>query len=147
MFGEFVHLFNGNPNPFLSLFLWSVFVNADLCVCRGVSEFILRSILFYSHPDRRGGSEEEGHDNEEERGGGSPRGDEATSERGAVPDHLQSGGGSPQDLRCLLFRLLPLQGESSTTFPPPPQPHSILIYHLRSQNHFVVHHKYGCSGS
>lgn len=45
-----------------------------------IFEYIFYSILYCSHPDRRGGSEEEGHDIEEERGGGSPGGDEATSE-------------------------------------------------------------------
>lgn len=69
------------------------------------------SVVSRSHPDGRRGSEEEGHDHEEEGGGGGPRGHEATSERGAGPNYFLPGGGSPQDLRCLLCWLLPLQGQ------------------------------------
>ena len=68
-----------------------------------------------SHPDRRGGAEEEGPDPAPQGRGGAARGAEggaqAPPDRRAEPGDLHAGGGAPQDLRRLLLRLLPLQGQ------------------------------------
>ncbi len=74
--------------------------------------------LCLSHSDRRGGAEEEGSDPEEEGGGGGAGGAETSSEWGADADHQHADGGASQDLRRLLLRLRPIQGQSRLLLTP-----------------------------